>query len=93
MSARRCSTCNYYWPHTSEYARCPTCGERTDSLADTRPMSRDEAKRIAARAEFDRRYEHREAERLRRGEPTPEELGAAEAREIIRLESLIGGSG
>ncbi len=93
MSARRCSRCSLNFPHATRWGRCPVCGEKTDSLADARPMSEQEARSVAAHAEHDRHYARREAERRRRGEPTPEELGAAEAREIIALnEALYGAS-
>lgn len=88
MAARRCSRCALDFPHLSRWSRCPVCGEKTDSLAEVRPMSESEARSVAAHAEFDRLYERREQERRRRGEPTPEDLGAAEAKEIIALEAL-----
>lgn len=46
-----------------------------------------------AQARFERFYAEREAERIQRGDPSPEQLGALEAKQVVRetreLEDLL----
>jgi hypothetical protein len=77
MSARRCPGCAVYYPDFPEHKKCGVCG-RVTTLYRKRGPEPDWKER-AAEAYYKRHDEAREG-------PTPEELGAAEAKEIIALE-------
>jgi predicted amidophosphoribosyltransferase len=85
VATRRCSACAANWPTDNRYTTCPTCGEKTDYMGTASAMSRREALHLV----FEAHYERREQERIRRGDPSPEEIGAAEARELIELERAV----
>lgn len=91
MSARRCSRCSVNWPDVLAYEVCPGCLDRTDSISNATALAKDEATGLASRVKFDRFYEERERERTARGEPTPDEVGARQARdEIALIEAAFG---
>lgn len=83
MPAKSCPACKEAWPIEPEYNSCPRCGNATvyRPLADA--LTEDEAQTKLAHLRFDRYYERRELDRRRRGDPTPEALGAIEAKRII----------
>lgn len=84
MAAKRCPNCGTNWPPTIDYRRCPECEVETAGFTDAAAIDRTEAERRAKAADFERRYAAREAARIRRGDPTPEEIGAGEAHQILR---------
>lgn len=91
MSARRCSRCALDWPDRQAFRRCHQCGGRTDWVSNADAMPEPEATSLERRLRFEREYE-----KYDRGEesecgpgregPTPEFVGALEARAIIELE-------
>lgn len=81
MAARRCGACGLDWPTKDAYRECPKCDGKTSYFVNARPMDEDEADRLRLRIDFDRFYDEI-WEPSRRG-PTPEEQGAAEARELV----------
>ncbi len=92
MPARRCATCKIDWPSAGDFLICPVCGERCEyEPLVASPMSFDHARK---RAQFERIYRERERERERRGDPSPEALGALEARrqiaQIRELDRALG---
>jgi hypothetical protein len=81
MPARRCTICNVDWPSRSEFIKCPACEEPTwmlydqdsisaketdEKIAEIKARAARQAEHAAAYKEFERRYEEREVERLRR---------------------------
>lgn len=84
-SARRCSTCSINWPVDVAYYTCPICRTRTGHMHDEIPISERQARSAIRHHEFEKFYTHHDAER--KG-PTPEEIGAREAEEILQLERL-----
>jgi hypothetical protein len=48
-----------------------------------RPVPSDQAERLANALKFERYYERREAQRVRSGQPSPEELGSRDAQEEL----------
>lgn len=88
MAANRCSSCSVNWPANATFSTCPECGERTSPMSNASPIPASEAKSRMAHADFHRRYAKREDDRRVRGEPSPEDLGAAEAQQITDLEVL-----
>lgn len=88
LPAKRCPNCNRDFPaHRGHYRYCLLCpNSRLEFVFDGKPMSDKEIARIKRAAEFERFYMEREAERIRRGEASPEELGSAEAKtELARI--------
>lgn len=75
VAAEQCPICDRLWP--TRY--CPCCLETTIPIEEANPIDSAEAKKIAARyAEFHRRYLDYDN---RREGPTPERLGAQDARD------------
>ena len=54
MSAYRCPVCLVNWPHSSEYGKCPECGEVTDFCSNVDPLEASEAKSRKSHADFER---------------------------------------
>lgn len=94
MPSRRCPRCLLEFPAGSikqgkkvyEFKQCPDCGEGTWSSLSGTAMSHSEAIGRCLRAEFKTFY--RKWDRARKG-PSPDELGRAEAQEIIALEQSL----
>lgn len=84
MSAKRCPACRTAWPPTIDYERCPECDVKTTGEYATSPILRSEAKRRVRVADFNHRYADRELDRIHRGEPSPDDVGAGEAHQIMR---------
>lgn len=85
MPAYRCSDCAVDWPVQVKYRKCPGCGTPTSNM-NTSAMTIKDAERKAAHLRFERFYRVWDEERQRRGEPSPEVIGAEEAREQVRRE-------
>jgi predicted amidophosphoribosyltransferase len=86
MAARRCIDCRIDWPNGSDYLRCPDCGEATDRDYEIEPdFTWDEAARRRRFAAF---YREWDLGRLLCGDPSPEALGALEARQVRRAEAV-----
>jgi hypothetical protein len=77
IAARCCRDCNTDFPLTA--SRCLLCGGRLRFDVDGSPMPHDEFSRLRRAVAFERYYEQRERDRVRRGDPSPEELGRADA--------------
>lgn len=77
--AFRCKWCDVEWPNSPDYLICPVCRTRTLFGAGN-PLTNAEARSIVRGTEFDEFYREREGEREG---PTPEEVGEAEARDLI----------
>lgn len=86
MAVNRCSMCGTNWPHHKSFNRCPVCLEKTDTVVRGKPITFTEAKKLANEAEFERYYA--EHDRRRKG-PSPEEIGAEEARSIYELDQAF----
>lgn len=83
--SRRCPECSLYWPTHLNLSSCLECDGRL-FISDGEPMSDEEVNRRKLTAEFNEWYEQREAQR---NGPTPEEIGAEEARaELERYRAL-----
>jgi hypothetical protein len=93
MAARRCGRCGTNWPEAQQYHHCPECRLATRYVLNQRAIGPHEAEQRAGRAAFERFYENWEAERERRGDLSPEALGALQARqdmaEIRQLEQAV----
>lgn len=83
MGAKRCPACETEWPPSIDFEVCPECGIRTCGSTGS-PIRRDVAEQRANQAEFRRRYADHELERIKRGDPSPEDVGAGEAHQILR---------
>lgn len=81
--SRECSNCQARWPQG--WVRCPSCLSQT-KIANRSP---NRSKFQALEADFERRYQERERERIAEGHLAPEGLGKREAREIIELERSL----
>ncbi len=91
VPANVCPACAIAWPTGSDTRACPDCGTATELARHIeREYSWEEARRRTAFREF---YESWDAERRRRGDPSPEALGALEARrdvaQIRQLEAAL----
>lgn len=95
MAARRCVDCEINWPSGTAFAKCGECQKTTIYAGTKQPdMSNAEALSRWRQAEFRRFYEGWEAERERRGEPSPETQGRLEAREQTRqIRKIAAGMG
>lgn len=82
MAARRCGICGVNWPTDfKEYDKCPSCGQKTSYMSDEDPDPPDDL--------FERFYwDNWDAERERRGDPSPELLGAIDAAEQLTKERM-----
>jgi len=80
--ARLCPDCKSLWPSESDFFECPGCGVKTLSVQQ-RPMTTLDANRRLRGIEFEREYQARERDREARGEPSPEDVGRAQAAEDI----------
>jgi hypothetical protein len=76
-----CPDCHTRWPHSRSYGTCPECRVPCRSASVPRVLTAGQAKSRLRQIEFVKYYEARE--KFRDG-PTPEEIGAAEAREEAR---------
>jgi hypothetical protein len=83
-TARYCPSCGTYWPARIRWGHCPEDGTETYGVVGKEPISLSEAESRTNTAEFDRWY-FGTWERKRQG-PTPEELGAEQARVVIDLD-------
>jgi hypothetical protein len=81
MASRICDVCDIHWP-VSGYGLCPVCRTPTHYSME-RPVPSDQAERLANALKFERYYERREAQRVRSGQPSPEELGSRDAQEEL----------
>ena len=77
VACRTCRTCQTNWP-ISGYGLCPVCRTPTH-YATERSIPSGDVERTINALKFERFYEAREAERIRRGDPSPEELGSNDA--------------
>jgi hypothetical protein len=77
VACRTCPSCQTNWP-ISGYGLCPVCRTPTRYATERSIPSKDVERTINA-MKFDRYYQRREDERLRRGDPSPEQLGSADA--------------
>ena len=85
-TARYCPRDATYWPALVSYKTCPECGTETYGVIGHEPIPRQEAEARANRAAFERHYAAHEARRIAAGQPSPEELGAEQARALIDLD-------
>lgn len=94
MSAYRCESCLISWPHhplkmggqAVSFVTCPVCGTKTENWPYGKPIEVADARQILQDVLYERACERRDREREARGEPSPEEVGAQEARQLIELE-------
>lgn len=84
MSAKQCPACETPWPPTIDYVRCPECDVKTIGAPGETAIPWAEARSRRNQADFRRRYADREIERIHRGEPSPDDVGAGEAHQIMR---------
>lgn len=87
MSANVCLSCDLAWPTGTEFADCCDCGGPTEyQSAAKREFTFEEARRRAAFRDF---YAQHDQVREHRGDPSPEALGALEARrELAQIRQL-----
>jgi hypothetical protein len=85
VPARRCSECKVRWPET--FRRCPHCKRSTTFYANASAIAEDHVDSALKHLRFEEHYATHEAERIARGDPSPEELGAEEARQLLELEA------
>lgn len=86
MAARLCDTCNERWPTTTDFKTCPACLVDTIYSRGLKAISKKEALSAVNHIKFSRYYRKWEQKREERGDPSPELLGALDAREAIKLE-------
>ena len=80
MAAYVCHTCAVKWPHTKPYKKCPQCLTYCEYSAGASALGSGEARALANYAKFDRFYDMWCKAAEKRGDPTPEFLGAMEAK-------------
>lgn len=88
MPAKVCPDCNVPWPSTVDYKTCPFCLVDTEYQSGRNAISKAKAESEVAHVKFERYYKAWEERREKQGEPSPEALGALEAKEILRLERI-----
>lgn len=93
----RCSLCGIDYPYVTNYKACVKCGGDCSNISGGSPMTLKEATSLVNHIKFERGYDAREADRNRRGEVTPEQLGEFEARELAakwrEVEQALDGEG
>jgi hypothetical protein len=77
VACRTCPSCQTNWP-ISGYGLCPVCRTPTRYGTDRAIPSTDIDRTVKA-LKFERYYSQRESERVKRGDPSPEELGTQDA--------------
>lgn len=92
MPALVCPDCSENWPTDKAYVTCPACLIDTRYSTGISAMLIREAERKVKGIKFDRYYTNWEEKREKRGDPSPESIGALEAREIARLERVWRGA-
>lgn len=85
MASHRCFRCGIEWPVSRKNVTCLRCGEKLEYAPYGIPLNLKEAEALKREIEFEQFYEKWDAER--KG-PTPEEIGAQQAREIHALERI-----
>jgi hypothetical protein len=78
MSCYACRSCLEPWPTSMKLKKCPDCDGQLFYDSTRNPIDQEEAERRLRFANFRHYYDRREAEREKRGEPTPEEQERAE---------------
>ncbi len=86
MSALLCDTCQERWPVSKDFATCPACLVDTELQEGMEGMTKDQAESAVKHIKFERWYAKWEDKREKRGDPSPETVGALEAKEILQLE-------
>ena len=79
-----CQDCHTCWPYSPKYSKCPECQRACMTCTVPRPLTIAEAIDRLSQIAFIRYCSQRDAQRAELGEPSPEEIGRREAREIIQ---------
>jgi len=82
VACRTCPSCQTNWP-ISGYGLCPVCKSPT-RYGSQRPVPSRDVERTIKALKFERYYDKRERERIRKGAPSPEELGSKDAQRQLK---------